>query len=102
MFVAKKSAMIEKLFSSQALYCTLAIFFDFPNDTLHPRLISRHTGADIKSVLREVKKLEEIGILISRGTEREKCYWLNEGFPLHEELMSIFEKTRGCRRRLTG
>jgi hypothetical protein len=92
--------MIEKLFASPALYATLAIFFDYPCDPLFPRLISRYTGTGIKSVLRELKKLHEIGIVRSRGAGKERHYWLNEDFPLHEELASIFDKTRRYRRYL--
>jgi hypothetical protein len=36
--------MIERLFSSQALYATLAIFFDYPYDPIFPRLICRQAG----------------------------------------------------------
>ncbi len=45
---------IERLFSSPALHATLAIFFDYPDDSFFPRLIARQTGTDIKSVLREL------------------------------------------------
>lgn len=90
--------MIEKLFSSRALYATLAIFFDYPNDTLYPRLICRQAGVDIKCVLRELKKLEGMGVVISRRTGKGKYFRLKESFPLHEELASIFMKTRNRRR----
>jgi hypothetical protein len=86
--------MIERLFSSPALYATLALFFDYPHDSLFPRLISRYTGTDIKSVLRELKKLQQIGILRGRQAGKKKHYRLNEKFPLYEELASMFEKTR--------
>ncbi len=90
--------MVEKLFSSPALYMTLAIFFDFPHDPMFPRLISRQTGTDIKSVLRELQKLLGIGILRSWRAGKERHYRLNDEFPLYEELASMFEKTRKQRR----
>ena len=90
--------MIERLFSSPALYATLAIFFDYPHDPMFPRLISRQTGTDIKGVLRELKKLQEIGILRGRRAGKEKLYRLNDDFPLYEELATMFEKTRKQRR----
>jgi hypothetical protein len=90
--------MIRKLFSSRTLYATLAIFFDYPYDPLFPRLICRQTGTDIKSVLRELNKLKEIGVIRSRNAGKERHYRLNEGFPLYEELASIFSKTRKYRR----
>ena len=86
--------MIEKLFSSPALYATLALFFDYPNDPLFPRLISRFTGTDIKSVLRELKNLEQMGIINARRVGKERHYRLNEKFLLHEEFSSLFSKTR--------
>ena len=89
---------IERLFSSPALYATLAIFFDYPDDSFFPRLIARLTGTDIKSVLRELRKLRELGILSASGVGRENAHWLNTDFPLYEELVAIFAKTRTSRR----
>jgi len=86
--------MVEKLFSSHALYATLALFFDFPYDPLFPRLISRYTGTDIKSVLRELSKLKRIGLVHVRCAGKERHYRLNERFLLYEELTLIFQKTR--------
>ena len=89
---------IERLFSSPALHATLAVFFDYPADTFYPRLISRLTGTDIKSVLRELAKLKEIGILGGGPGGRGRDYRLNTEFPLHGELAAIFAKTRKSRR----
>jgi len=90
--------LIRKLFSSPALYATIALFFDFPHDPLFPRLISRQTGTDIKSVLRELKKLHAIGVIRARRAGREKHYRLNEEFHLYEDLAAVFAKTRKQRR----
>jgi len=90
--------MIKKLFSSPALYATIALFFDFPHDSLFPRLISRQTGTDIKSVLRELKKLHAMGVIRTRRSGKEKHYRLNEEFHLYEELAAVFAKTRKRRR----
>lgn len=90
--------MIKRLFSSPALYATLALFFDYPHDPLFPRLISRYTGTDIKSVLRELNKLKGIGVIRIRRAGKERHYRLNEEFPLYEELTLIFEKTRTRRK----
>lgn len=55
-------------------------------------------GVDIKSDLRELKKLEKMGILNARRAGKERHYRLNEKFPLHVDLASIFSKTRKNRR----
>ncbi len=96
--MAVKDPGIERLFSSHALHATLAVFFDYPDDTFYPRLISRVTETDIKSVLRELKKLKEIGILCGGPGGRRNAYRLNSEFPLYEELVAIFAKTRRSRR----
>jgi hypothetical protein len=50
--------MIERLFASATMYATLAMFFDFPGDALHARLIARSIGRDVKCVLRQLQTLE--------------------------------------------
>jgi len=86
--------MVERLFSSRTLYRTLALFFRYPEEPLNPRLISRHTGTDMKCVHRELKKLEEIGIVRGFPAGKYRYYTLDSGHPVHEELRSMFAKTR--------
>lgn len=85
---------MERLFSSVALYRTLALFFRYPDEPLNPRLVARHTGVDIKSVLRELKKLKEIGILRAREAGRYRMYTLNRRHPAFSGLRSIFDCSR--------
>jgi hypothetical protein len=86
--------MVRRLYASPALYATLGLFFRYPFDPLYPRLIVRYTGIDIKGVLRELKRLEQIGIIRTRGAGRLREYELNEDFPLHVELTALFDKMR--------
>jgi hypothetical protein len=67
-------AMVERLFSSRTLFRTLALFFRYPEEPLNPRLISRYTGADVKCVHRELKKLKEIGIVRGYAAGRYRYY----------------------------
>jgi hypothetical protein len=84
----------ERLFSSKALYRTLALFFAYPDEPLNPRLISRYTGTEKKSVLRELRKLEEMGIIRGRTAGQYRLYLLDRDHPFHGELRSIFAKTK--------
>lgn len=68
--------MIERLFSSRTLFRTLALFFRYPDEPLNPRLISRHTGADLKCVHRELKKLEGMGIVRGWAAGKYRYYLL--------------------------
>jgi DNA-binding transcriptional ArsR family regulator len=87
-------ALIERLFSSRALYRTLALFFDYPLDPLNPRLISRYTKTDIKTVVIVLRRLEEAGLICGRPAGKYRFYVLDGRHPLLEELRSIFAKTR--------
>ena len=64
---------------------------------MHPRLIARVTGIDIKCVRRQLPRLVKSGVIISRNAGKEKRYSLRLEFPLHGELASIFGKTRNTR-----
>ena len=68
--------MIEELFPTKSLYATLAVIFDIPDDPLHPRLIARVTGIDIKCVRRQLERLERSGIIMSRNAGKERRYRL--------------------------
>ena len=95
--------MIERLFSSRALYRTLVLFFKYPDEPLNPRLISRHTGTATKSVLREIRKLEEAGIIRGWSAGQYKFYLLARDHPAHDGFRSVFGKAMdrtdrvGCR-----
>ena len=89
--------MIEKLFSSPALYRTLALFFEYPEEPLNPRLISRHARTDIKSVVRELGKLEEMGIIRGWPAGQYRFYLLDRDHPVHDGLRSLFAAISGKR-----
>jgi hypothetical protein len=84
--------MVERLFYSRALFRTLVLFFRYPDEPLNPRLISRHTETDIRGVLRELKKLEETGIIRGWSAGKYKYYLLDTDHPAHDGLRSVFEK----------
>lgn len=86
--------MVERLFASRALFRTLALFFRYPDEPLNPRLISRYTGTDIRGVLRELKKLEEAGIVHGRPYGKYRYYSLDACHPVYEGLRSIFDMTK--------
>ena len=87
--------MVEKLFSSRALYRTLAIFFEYPEEPLNPRLISRYAGTDIKGVVRGLRKLEEMGIIRGWPAGQYRFYLLDREHPVHDGLRSLFAAISG-------
>jgi hypothetical protein len=90
--------VVEKLFSSPALYRTLALFFEFPEEPLNPRLISRYTGTGMKSVLREIRKLEEMGIIRGWPIGQYRFYLLVQHHPVHDGLRPLFAAISGMRK----
>jgi hypothetical protein len=90
--------VIERLFSSPALYRTLALFFEYPDEPLNPRLISRYTGTEMKSVLREIRKLEEMGIITGWSAGQYRLYLLDRDHPVHDGLRSLFAVARQKRK----
>lgn len=88
--------MIEKLFTSKVRTELLSTLFLRPDRAFYVREVARITGEDYKNVSRELRNLEEIGLLSSRKQGNLKYFSLNKEFPIYKELKSIFVKTRGA------
>jgi predicted nucleotidyltransferase len=88
--------MLQKLFSSRVRVEILSTFLMNPERQRYVREVARITGEDYKNVSRELRNLEEIGLLSSQNEGNLKFFGLNKGFVVYEELKSIFMKTRGA------
>lgn len=88
--------MLQRLFSSRVRVEILSSFFLHPDKDLYVREIERITGEDYKNISRELRNLEEIGLLSSRKKGNLKYFALDKEFLLYEELRSVFLKTRGA------
>jgi hypothetical protein len=90
--------MIDELFGSKSFYATFAIFFDYPHDSLHARLIARATGCDVKCVHRQLGRLTRGGVILQRTAGKAKWYRLRAEFPLADVFGDFFRNTRHLRR----
>jgi predicted nucleotidyltransferase len=88
--------MLQKLFSSRVRVEILSTFLMNPERERYVREVARITGEDYKNVSRELRNLEEIGLLSSRNEGNLKFFGLNKGFVIYGELKSIFMKTKGA------
>jgi predicted nucleotidyltransferase len=88
--------MLQKLFSSRARVEILSTFLMNPEGERYVREVARITGEDYKNVSRELRNLEEIGLLSSRNEGNLKFFGINKGFVIYDELKSIFMKTKGA------
>jgi DNA-binding transcriptional ArsR family regulator len=86
---------LEVLFSSGARVQVLHLFLSHPDSQFYQREIERETGQPIRAVQREVKRLEEIGLLISSTEGNRVFYRLNTGFALLTELTALFRSAIG-------
>jgi len=87
--------MLQKLFSSRVRVEILSTFLMNPEREQYVREVARITGEDYKNVSRELRNLQEIGLLSSRNEGNLKFFGINKGFVIYEELKSIFMKTKG-------
>jgi predicted nucleotidyltransferase len=88
--------MLTKLFSSRVRVEILSTFLTNPERERYVRGVARITGEDYKNVSRELRNLEEIGLLSSRNEGNLKFFGINKGFVIYDELKSIFMKTKGA------
>ena len=89
------SSNLDVLFSSTARVQVLHLFLAHPDSQFYQREIERETGQPIRAVQREVKRLEEIGLL-TRSTEGNRVFYrLNPGIPLLAELTALFQSATG-------
>ena len=90
------SSLLERFFSSRVRIRLLAAFLLQPGEPYHIRELASKVAAQYSAVWRELKSLEEAGLLQSESVGGRKLYRLNPEFPLLAELRGIFLKTVGA------
>jgi predicted nucleotidyltransferase len=87
--------VIDKLFSSKSRVEILKLFLFNPEDSFYQRQISTLAHQPIRSVQREMEKLESIG-LIEKSVQGNRIYYkVNKRCPIFEELKRILFKSVG-------
>ncbi len=86
---------LQRLFTSKARVRLLSLFLMNPKTEFHVRATARRTRLNLNSVRRELKNLENLGVLTSSAKGNLRLYTANEKSPIHEELKRIFLKTEG-------
>lgn len=85
--------MLNGLFKSKTRVKLIAVFLLNPDVEYYGRQLEKLTGITQKNVWKELKSLEQTGLLLSRQQGNLKLYRANRQFPVYEELRSIFIKT---------
>ncbi len=73
----------------------LTYSFTHPDESYYVRELSQLIDVDPGNLSRELKRLEDEGLYISRAKGRIKFFSLNKKYPLFEELKRIIFKTEG-------
>jgi len=94
--------MLEQLFSSRTRIKLLSIFLANSSKDFFVRELTRITGEQINSVRRELDNLKRIAFLKSRKSNNKKFFYVNDDFPIFEELKSIFSKFNGPSEEITS
>jgi predicted nucleotidyltransferase len=73
----------------------LGLFFVHPGKRAHVRQVARELGTVASVVGRELRKLEEAGVLKSEAVGRARVYRLNEESGIARDARALFQKTEG-------
>lgn len=87
---------MESLIGSRSRVKVLTLFLLNPGKRFYVREVERLTGENINSIRRELKKLEDIGLLKSENVGNLKYYTVNRDFNIYPELRDILLKTVGA------
>jgi len=87
--------MLANLITSKTRLKLLGLFLTNPEKEYYLRDIARRLKENISAVRRELKNLEDAGIVKSRREGTLKYYSTNKACPIYPELRSIYLKTDG-------
>ncbi|MBI2316859.1 MAG: nucleotidyltransferase domain-containing protein [Betaproteobacteria bacterium] len=71
----------------------LALLLLHPEDSLHVRKIGRITGKAPGTILRELNRLADAGVIIRRPVGNQVQFQANVACPIYEDLRNILKKT---------
>lgn len=86
--------MLEQLFGSRTRVKLLRLFLANPESHYYVREITRKIEERINSVRRELKNLEELGLIVFLDKNQKKYYQANDNFILFQELKSLILKAQ--------
>ena len=82
--------MIEVLLGSKN--AERVLIYIFTRGEGYPREIARFFSTDLKSIQKQLDKLEAGGVLVSREVGRTRPYTFNPRYPFLNELKALLEK----------
>jgi hypothetical protein len=83
--------MIEVLLGSKN--AERVLIYIFSREEGYPREIARFFNTDLKSIQKQMDKLEAGGVLVSREVGRTRPYVFNPRYPFLNELKALLERS---------
>jgi len=90
------TGMIAKLLGSRLRAKLLGWLFSHPDEAFFIRQLQQLIAEDSTNISRELRRLEQMGIVESAKRANAKYYKTNERCPFYEELRGLFLKTTGA------
>lgn len=87
--------MLSTLITSKSRVEILTWFLTHPGERFHYLQLDKLLKSSRPSIQKELKRLEDAGILLSVKEANVRFYWINQDHPLYPELKSIAFKTAG-------
>jgi predicted nucleotidyltransferase len=88
---------ISNIFKSRTRKELFRLYFTNPDQEYYLRELERILSTPVSMIRKELTRLEEDGIFLSRRKGNSIYYFLNKSYPLFDELKSIVFKTIGIR-----
>ncbi|MGV8082548.1 MAG: nucleotidyltransferase domain-containing protein [Coriobacteriia bacterium] len=87
--------MLSTLITSKSRIEVLTWFVSHSDERFHYLQLDKLLSASRPSLQKELKRLEDGGVLRSVKEGNMRFYWINRDYPLYPELKSIIFKTAG-------
>jgi DNA-binding transcriptional ArsR family regulator len=87
--------LLPEILSSRARAEVFRLLFGISAEELHVREIERRSGLAVRTVSRELKKLEEMDLVSARRDGNRLYYSANRAHPLYDDIRSLVMKTIG-------
>jgi predicted nucleotidyltransferase len=87
--------MLSTLITSKSRVEILTWFFTHPGERFHYLQLDKLLKASRPSLQKELKRLDDAGILLSKKEANIRFYWVNQDHPLYPALKEMIFKTTG-------
>ena len=88
-------ASLQDLFVSKVRVKLIKVFLSNPSEIFYVRQLVRKTNEEINAVRRELKRIEERGMVKKEPRANRLYYFFVKTYPFYQELISLAAKTTG-------